>query len=233
MENTLPPIPRGMFKFRKTLVNLLWSYVQYPQDSLDVEETSVSYHEAAVISGDECRPLQPQRSSSSASSTYQLPAGKKKQLNHMLMRLKKSNLEILLDAIKSQGSNPGGCVLMPASASTTSGIPAHLLLIQVFRWPDLSQESELKRLPFCEFYNVVSDGNATKNLEKTASTSASAQLSPLPRLYECCNPYHWSRLHKQRKCIYRPLNIHYSILQYTKHMQCTYSNLCHIVISKH
>ena len=50
-----------MFKFRKTLVNLLWSYVQYPQDSLDVEETSVSYHEAAVISGDECRPLQPQR----------------------------------------------------------------------------------------------------------------------------------------------------------------------------
>ena len=201
MEHNLPPIPRGMFKFRKTLVNLLWSYVQYPQHSLEVEETSVSHqsYNEAVISGDELRPLSTSRRSSSASSTCLLPAGKKKQLNHMLMRLKKSNLEILLDAIKSQGSNPGGCVLMPASASTTSGIPAHLLLIQVFRWPDLSQESELKRLPFCEFYNVVSDGNATKNLEKTASTSASAQLSPLPRLYECCNPYHWSRLHKQRK----------------------------------
>ena len=85
---------------------------------------------------------------------------------------------------------------MPAcSASTTSGIPAHLLLIQVFRWPDLHQESELKRLPYCEFYNVSDVGDC----EKTASTSASAQLSPLPRLYECCNPYHWSRLHKQRK----------------------------------
>ena len=199
MEHNLPPIPRGMFKFRKTLVNLLWSYVQYPQHSLEVEETSHQSYNEAVISGDEFRPLQPQptsrRSSSASSSTCLLPAGKKKQLNHMLMRLKKSNLEILLEAIKSQGSNPGGCVLMPASASTTSGIPAHLLLIQVFRWPDLHQESELKRLPYCEFYNVSDDGDC----EKTASTSASAQLSPLPRLYECCNPFHWSRLHKQRK----------------------------------
>ena len=196
MEHNLPPIPRGMFKFRKTLVNLLWSYVQYPQHSLEVEETSHQSYNEAVISGDEFRPLSTSRRSSSASSsTCLLPAGKKKQLNHMLMRLKKSNLEILLEAIKSQGSNPGGCVLMPASASTTSGIPAHLLLIQVFRWPDLHQESELKRLPYCEVYNVSDVGDC----EKTASTSASAQLSPLPRLYECCNPFHWSRLHKQRK----------------------------------
>ena len=186
------PIPRGMFKFRKTLVNQLWSYVQCPFENEDQQ----SLNEQAVIGGDESRPLHLRRSSSSTAS---LPDGKKRQLHNMLMRLKKCKLEVLLEAISSEGAAPGGCVLMPA-ASTTSGLPAHLLLAQVFRWPDLHHESELRRVSFCEFYQTVSE-QTDKNFEdKTSSMVASSlRLRPISRLYECCNPFHWSRLQKQRK----------------------------------
>ncbi|XP_012286211.1 mothers against decapentaplegic homolog 6 [Orussus abietinus] len=46
----------------------------------------------------------------------------------------------------------------------------HLLCCQIWRWPDLSRPSELKRLPVCH--------------------------SAKDPVYVCCNPYHWSRLCK-------------------------------------
>ena len=194
---TLPPIPRGMFKFRKTLVNQLWSHVKCPLQDESSEQEKQSLNEASsVIGGDETRPLQPRRRSSSSVSTS-LPSPKKKHLNNMLMRLKKCYLEVLLEAINSDGAVPGGCVLIPVAASTTSGTPVHLLMSQVFRWPDVYQESELKRLSFCELYSKVSDA---KNQEKHATfDEAASRLRPLQKLYECCNPFHWSRLQKQRE----------------------------------
>ncbi|XP_074105277.1 daughters against dpp [Cotesia typhae] len=47
---------------------------------------------------------------------------------------------------------------------------AHLLSCQIWRWPDISLTSQLKKLPLC---------HSTKDPS-----------------YVCCNPYHWSRLCK-------------------------------------
>ena len=49
-------------------------------------------------------------------------------------------------------------------------VDPHLLCCQIWRWPDLTNASELKRLPFCH--------------------------SAKDPVYICCNPYHWSRLCK-------------------------------------
>uniref|UniRef100_A0A0C9RIL2 Smad6_0 protein n=1 Tax=Fopius arisanus TaxID=64838 RepID=A0A0C9RIL2_9HYME len=48
--------------------------------------------------------------------------------------------------------------------------PANLLACQVWRWPDLDQSKDLKKLPVCH--------------------------SAVDSSYVCCNPYHWSRLCK-------------------------------------
>ncbi|XP_015120179.1 uncharacterized protein LOC107043270 isoform X2 [Diachasma alloeum] len=48
--------------------------------------------------------------------------------------------------------------------------PANLLACQMWRWPDLSQSKDLKKLPVCH--------------------------SAMDSSYVCCNPYHWSRLCK-------------------------------------
>ena len=52
-------------------------------------------------------------------------------------------------------------------------VDPHLLCCQIWRWPDLNQSSELKRLPVCH--------------------------SAKDPVYICCNPYHWSRLCKPGK----------------------------------
>lgn len=99
----------------------------------------------------------------------------------MLMRLKKSNLEALLKSIQSKGADPGSCVLFPLMASCL-GMSAHVLLCQLFRWPDLQSDYNLKRLhPFCK----DQDHCGGKNED---------HLRIQPKLYECCNPYHWSRI---------------------------------------
>lgn len=60
-----------------------------------------------------------------------------------------------------------------ARTSSLLPSPAHLLSCQIWRWPDLTHSSELKRLPICH--------------------------SSEDPLYVCCNPYHWSRLCKPGK----------------------------------
>ena len=154
----------GMFKFRSTLVNQLLNHAKLNSETSiesEVEQPQHSQHE--VIFSDK-RPLTARRPSSA------LLASKRKHLQAMLMRLKKANLEVLLSAIES--GIPGKCVLLPASTSRP-----HFTFSQVFRWPDLQFERELKRLSYyCQ----------------TPETSSKSPLEP--KLYECCNPYHWTRL---------------------------------------
>uniref|UniRef100_A0A6V7MA96 MH1 domain-containing protein n=1 Tax=Bracon brevicornis TaxID=1563983 RepID=A0A6V7MA96_9HYME len=54
--------------------------------------------------------------------------------------------------------------------------PANLLSCQIWRWPDLNNSKELKKLPVCH-----SAGDSS---------------------YVCCNPYHWSRLCKPGKDLF-------------------------------
>ncbi|XP_046420358.1 mothers against decapentaplegic homolog 2 [Neodiprion fabricii] len=58
----------------------------------------------------------------------------------------------------------------PASTDRNTGVEPHLLCCQIWRWPDLADSDELKRLPVCH--------------------------SDEDPVYVCCNPYHWSRLCK-------------------------------------
>ncbi|XP_018321309.1 mothers against decapentaplegic homolog 6 [Agrilus planipennis] len=83
-------------------------------------------------------------------------------LQELLKRLKDNQLEMLLMAIERRGQDLSNCVLLPRN-----GEP-HVLCCQTWRWPELRQANELRRLPSCR---SVSDP-----------------------VYICCNPYHWSRL---------------------------------------
>ncbi|XP_046734329.1 mothers against decapentaplegic homolog 6 isoform X2 [Diprion similis] len=58
----------------------------------------------------------------------------------------------------------------PASTGRNNAVEPHLLCCQIWRWPDLADSDELKRLPVCQ--------------------------SDQDPVYVCCNPYHWSRLCK-------------------------------------
>ena len=206
-----------MFKFRSTLVNQLWRYVQCPQSSHEDPAASTdnlgggagggltnSLYEAEVACDDR-RPLYLRRPSVSNRNTTaaissqaaeHITPSKKKQIQNMLMRLKRTHLETLLKAIKSKGATPGSCVMMPSmmtSSSSKSGIPApNILLCQLFRWPDLQSDSDLKRLSYC-----MSDlSGAMESAEKQLSCSLDCNFKQPTRhrLYECCNPYHWSRI---------------------------------------
>ncbi|KAG5887600.1 hypothetical protein JTB14_025759 [Gonioctena quinquepunctata] len=85
-------------------------------------------------------------------------------IDSLLKKLQENQLEMLLRAVDSRGQDLGNCVLLPQKV----GEEPHVLFCQTWRWPDLRQGSELRRLPMC----------------RTASDS----------VYICCNPYHWSRL---------------------------------------
>lgn len=82
-------------------------------------------------------------------------------LEELFERLQDKQLEMLKNAVEARGWEPSGCVLLPAD-----GQP-HVLCCQAWRWPDLRQASELKRLPSCQ--------------------------SACDPIYVCCNPFHWSR----------------------------------------
>lgn len=154
-----------MFKFRRSaLVQQLWKHV--------LEEAAGPHDEA-----DDRR--------STSSSIQLIPASKNKQIRAMLMRLKEASLENLLKAVRTRGSDPGGCVLMPLKAGN-SCVAAHVLMAQLFRWPDLVAEAQMKRLSFCE--SSISHDLSEKQCHQQQD------FKHRPRLYECCNPFHWSRL---------------------------------------
>ena len=85
-------------------------------------------------------------------------------------RLKEDQLETLLQAMESKGGEKTPCI--PVSKSDIRlgrrTVSPYILCCRVFRWPDLSKDTDMKRLPCCE----------RQNEEKEAVI--------------CCNPYHWS-----------------------------------------
>ena len=90
----------------------------------------------------------------------------------MLKRLKERHLEVLIASIESRGGELTDCVLLPKGDRELRlgkrTVAPHVLCCQLWRWPDVRKEFELKRLSCCS----------------TADEPA----------YICCNPYHWSRL---------------------------------------
>lgn len=86
-------------------------------------------------------------------------------LETLLRQLQENQLEMLLRAVE-RGS--GDCVLVRKEKTLPPPLQPHLLCCQTWRWPEVKQASELRRLPSCR--------------------SASDPV------YVCCNPYHWSRL---------------------------------------
>lgn len=85
----------------------------------------------------------------------------------VLKKLKDHQLEMLLVAVESGGADLSDCVLVQ-QCGDDNAIEAHVRCCQVWRWPGLRHQNELKRLPMC--------GSAKDPV------------------YICCNPYHWSRL---------------------------------------
>lgn len=86
-------------------------------------------------------------------------------LETLLRQLQENQLEMLLRAVERGG---GDCVLVRKEKTLPPPSQPHLLCCQTWRWPEVKQASELRRLPSCR--------------------SASDPV------YVCCNPYHWSRL---------------------------------------
>lgn len=90
----------------------------------------------------------------------------------LLKRLKETQLSLLVEAVESRGGGPPtGCVLVPKGdirIGRRTVLP-HVLCCQLWRWSDVTQPFELKRLACC-----------STPLDDPA--------------YICSNPYHWSRL---------------------------------------
>lgn len=91
-------------------------------------------------------------------------------ISTLLKKLQENQLEMLLRAIDTTGKDLRNCVLLPQSF----GEEPHVLCCQTWRWPDLRQGSELRRMPMCR--------------------------SACDPVYICCNPYHWSRLCQPGEC---------------------------------
>ncbi|XP_060526477.1 mothers against decapentaplegic homolog 6 [Cylas formicarius] len=90
--------------------------------------------------------------------------GHEHDVHALLKRLQENQLEMLLTAVDSRGVDPGHCVLVRRDFDDEPQV----LCCQYWRWPDLNQGAELRRLPQCK--------------------------SACDPVYACCNPYHWSRL---------------------------------------
>ena len=178
-------------------INPEWNFVE------DIDQSTLN----EVISTSDKRPL---TSSRRHSSSALLANVKRKQVQSMLLRLKKANLEVLLNAVQS--GIPGDCVFIPAcnssaNAGSSSQPPPHILLSQVFRWPDLQFEWELKRL---DFYC-----HALHHFDQQQKSSDFCQ----PKLYECCNPYHWTRT-LQSPTTYKSNGKSCKYVRYTKNVSC-------------
>ncbi|XP_069102863.1 mothers against decapentaplegic homolog 6-like [Argopecten irradians] len=105
---------------------------------------------------------------SSLSLSPELDTEIKSVAQSMLKRLKEKQLEMLCQSIETKGGETTGCVLLPNSDLRLGkrSVAPHILCCQLWRWSDITPNTELKRLPHCE----------------SADDPA----------YMCCNPYHWS-----------------------------------------
>ncbi len=101
----------------------------------------------------------------------------KSAAHSLLKRLKDRQLELLLDAVESRGTTSTACVPLPKGdvrLGRGRTAPPHVLCCQLYRWSDLKQATELKRLNFC--------CQTGRDVEEFSSGIV------------CCNPYHLSRL---------------------------------------
>lgn len=94
-------------------------------------------------------------------------------VNLMLKKLKENQLENLVKSIECHGAEVAKCVLVPRQEVHVNNrsISPHVLCCQLWRrWTDVTDESELRPLHWC---NSSSDP-----------------------FFVCINPYHWSRVSK-------------------------------------
>ncbi|XP_075464230.1 mothers against decapentaplegic homolog 6-like [Ascaphus truei] len=93
--------------------------------------------------------------------------------HQLFKKLKDEQLEQLAEAVESKGCWECGCVWFPWELRVgKQALAPQVLLCRLYRWPDLRQAVELKRLVQCEtFWRKSSEGASV-----------------------CCNPYHFSRL---------------------------------------
>jgi hypothetical protein len=173
-----------MFMFRNrrhALVKKLWKLRKCSQNSPDEQSANGRGAPRGQNGGPEEETATSRRRESAAQS--------------MLKRLKESQLDDLIRAVESKGAcdpRGGPCCLVPRGDVRNVGahpLPPHVLLAQLFRWPDLQHSFELKRLPICR-HRCSFAGHNVNDCDESSE------------LYECCNPYHWSRLLKPGKTSY-------------------------------
>ncbi|XP_055060443.2 mothers against decapentaplegic homolog 6a [Misgurnus anguillicaudatus] len=89
-----------------------------------------------------------------------------------LKKLKEKSLEVLLEAVDSNGGMLSGCVLVSQTEVRIGGqlVSPKYLLCRLFRWPELRLSSALKPLCYCQSFRAE---------DQTVC---------------CCNPYHYSQL---------------------------------------
>lgn len=94
----------------------------------------------------------------------------RKAVECLLKRLRDSQLETMLRAVQTRGRDGTACLPLPHGdvKLPREVVAPHVLCCRLWRWPQLRHQYELKRLPWCA-------------------------ASPL---HVCCNPYHWSIVHK-------------------------------------
>ena len=96
---------------------------------------------------------------------------------HLLRRLTEAQLELLVSVLDSGGGDPGECVLVHKKLCDESAdecaLPPHLLMVWVWRWPDLLTACHYTATPL-----MLLPSCAARN----------------EHVYVCVNPYHWARL---------------------------------------
>lgn len=110
-------------------------------------------------------------------TTFEPDQDFKSAAHSFLKKLKDHQLELLLEAVEGRGNAQTSCVLFPKGEIRLGRgrtVLPHVLCCQLYRWPDLRHDAQLKRLQYC----------CQTHKEKDPDASGTV----------CCNPYHLSRL---------------------------------------